>query len=88
MTAETLAPTVDQFDAGYKARMIQAYPAIAQMDPEEMFYGTIADREAAFQRVLDSPALRSTHQAYLDDRPRETAQTAPVTIERRSTDDD
>ena len=88
MTVETPALTAGQFDAGYKARMIQAYPAIAKMSPEEMFYGSTTEREAAFQRVLDNETLRRTHQAYLDDHPDQHWVNTTANIERRSPDDD
>lgn len=57
----------DDFDAGYKVRMIQAYPIIAGMDADELYWSEGHEREDAFERILANRHLRRTHEMYLED---------------------
>ena len=58
----------EDFPATYKARMIAAYPVIAGMTPDEAYYADAAERDAAFQRILDARNLQRTHELFLADR--------------------
>lgn len=57
-----------RFDVAYKLKMIQAYPVIADMTREQMWYAGPAEMDAAFERVLNATNLRKTHILYLDER--------------------
>lgn len=61
--------TPDDFDATYQLRMIMAYPVIAQMDADELMFGTPEEKREAFQRILNNRNLARTHQLYLDANP-------------------
>lgn len=56
---------IEDFTGAYKAKMIMAYPVIAGMTAEEFYWASVAEREAAFRRVLDARNLRDVHKAYL-----------------------
>lgn len=54
-----------EFPASYKLKMIRAYPTIAQMDADEEYFATPADRDAAFENILRAKNLRRTHEMFL-----------------------
>lgn len=55
------------FPADYKAKMIAAYPVIAELTADEAWLAHPAQREEAFERVLAAKNLRSTHEQFLDE---------------------
>jgi len=57
---------VRDFPVKYRIEMILAYPTIAGLTLRELYKGTEADRDEAFQRVLDARNLRRTHELYLE----------------------
>lgn len=57
--------TVDMFPANYRAKMIEAYPVIAQMTADEFYYAPTWERDEAFERILAAKHLRRTHELYL-----------------------
>lgn len=59
--------TPDMFPTDYRDSMICAYPTIAGIDRDGYYYATPAEKDAAFQRVLDNRNLRRTHEMYLED---------------------
>jgi hypothetical protein len=63
----------DQFPASYKARMIAAYPVIADMSADEAYWATVDEREAAFGRILASRNLHRTHELFLAAQPADRA---------------
>lgn len=60
--------TANDFAGPFKAKLIAAYPVIADMTADEAYFADAAERDAAFERVLASrhvgPICR---QAYRDD---------------------
>lgn len=65
MSAPELTP--DMFPISYRDSMVRAYPVIAGINRDEYYYATPADKDAAFQRVLNNRNLRRTHEMYLED---------------------
>lgn len=57
--------TVDQFPVTYRNKMIQAYPVIADMDADEFYFATAAEKDEAFARILNARNLQITHRMYL-----------------------
>lgn len=55
----------DQFSAEYKLDFIMAYPVIADMTGDQLYSATAAEKDEAFQRILDNHHLRRTHEQYL-----------------------
>ena len=49
---------VSDFPNSYKLMMIRAYPVIAQMDADEEYFATPAERDEAFGRILANRNLR------------------------------
>lgn len=52
--------TAADFSRLFKARMIAAYPVISQMTSDEAYGATVAEWDAAFERILASRNLRRT----------------------------
>ncbi|MCF3939938.1 hypothetical protein [Gordonia tangerina] len=61
----TLNPA--DFPVDYKARMVAAYPVIAEMSADEAWLATPTERDEAFRRVLNAKNLRRTHELFLAD---------------------
>jgi len=55
-----------QFSLNYRAKMLAAYPVIAQMNADEAYFADKSERDEAFQRILDAKNLRRTHEMYLE----------------------
>lgn len=52
MSTPTLTPA--HFPAEFAARMIAAYPVIARMTADQAYYASAAEKDSAFDRVLQS----------------------------------
>ena len=63
MTDTNLTP--DMFPPDYRARMIAAYPVIAQMTKDEAYFASAEERDEAFARILAARNLRRTHELFL-----------------------
>lgn len=53
------------FPLDYRLKMIRAYLVIAQMDADEEYFATAAERDQAFERILANRNLQRTHQMFL-----------------------
>ncbi len=59
------------FEPTYQVKMIRAYPVISGIaDGVQMITATPEEWRTAFQRILDSRNLATTHRLYLEGKPR------------------
>lgn len=56
---------VEDFDLGYRCRMVQAYPVISGIP--DLTGISVDELNAGFQRCLDNQNLRRVHELWLRD---------------------